>query len=112
MFSPGSSFVHTQDRFSFVAELIVNVDPLAKLGQIKCPHFYFSSYHSGPGMSHKSQITFLLALHSTGKYLNLTQGHNQSVLLQSVWDCYFFFLVVNFFFLNVLTVFVLEIFGV
>lgn len=108
MFSPGSSFVHTQDRFSFVAELITNVDSLAKLVQIKCPHFYFSSYHSGPGMSHKSQITFLLALHSTGKYLNLTQGHNQSVLLQSVWD--FFFLLI--FFFNVLTVFVLEIFGV
>lgn len=43
-------------------------------------------------MSHKSQITFLLALHSTGKYLNLTQGHNQSVLLQSIWDWWGVFL--------------------
>ncbi|KFO74192.1 hypothetical protein N303_03727, partial [Cuculus canorus] len=47
-----SSIVHTQDGFSFVAELIVKVDSLAKLGQIKCPHLYFYSYHSGPGMSH------------------------------------------------------------
>ncbi|KFQ45428.1 hypothetical protein N333_13341, partial [Nestor notabilis] len=47
-----SSFVHTQEGFSFVAELIVNVDSLAKLGWIKCPHLYFYSYHSGPGMSH------------------------------------------------------------
>ncbi|KFV49332.1 hypothetical protein N328_11398, partial [Gavia stellata] len=47
-----SSFVHTQDGFSFVAELIVNVDFLAKLGWIKCPHLHFYSYHSGPGMSH------------------------------------------------------------
>ncbi|KFR09001.1 hypothetical protein Y956_03879, partial [Nipponia nippon] len=44
-------FTH-EDGFSFVAELIVNVDSLAKLGRIKCPHLYFYSYHSGPGMSH------------------------------------------------------------
>ncbi|KFQ58713.1 hypothetical protein N334_04377, partial [Pelecanus crispus] len=51
-FSQVSSFVHTQDGFSFVAELIINVDSHAKLGWIKCPYLYFYSYHSGPGMSH------------------------------------------------------------
>ncbi|KFW79715.1 hypothetical protein N305_05323, partial [Manacus vitellinus] len=45
------SVVHTRGRFGSAAELIVNVDSLAKLGQMKCPHLYFSSYHSGPGMS-------------------------------------------------------------
>ncbi|KFP59118.1 hypothetical protein N323_12338, partial [Cathartes aura] len=52
LFLQVSSFVHTQDGFSFVAELIINVDSVAKLGWIKCPHLYFYSYHSGRGMSH------------------------------------------------------------